>query len=198
MNFIESLQDKIKLYNELIPKKFSSNPPIKNEEITSFENNYEVIIPKDYKEFLLNIGNGEFELNNDYFLELTASTWGNISKPFNPNIENENFNGLLQIVELNHSGGIIFLVVNGSEYGNIWYSDSNSDIDIQPFLDKENKVMNFDGLINYYFDSEMRYYIKAQERAKSNALVLKKKNQAVKKNNSEEKSLMKLLLKIFK
>ncbi|SEQ87041.1 SMI1/KNR4 family protein [Epilithonimonas lactis] len=201
MTFIESLKNKIKLYKELIPfGKFNPNPPIEFEALKSFENRYGIVIPDDYKEFILKIGNGEFELNNDYFLELTASTWGDVSKPFNPEIESEIYNGLLEVVELSHAGGMIFLVANGDDYGHIWYRDNNresDDFSIQPFLDKNQNKLNFGALINLYFDSEMEYYLRAMENAKKTAQQLIVRNDVNEKNKFEEKSFMFKLLRLF-
>mgnify|MGYP003606438082 CR=1 FL=1 len=203
MTFIESLENKIKLYRELIPfGKFNPSPPIESEALRDFENKYGIIIPEDYKEFISKIGNGEFELSNGYFLELTASTWGDISKPFNPEIESEIYNGLLEIVELDHAGGTIFLVTNGDEYGNIWFRDNNrvdsSTLAIKPFLSKNQKKINFDILINLYFDSEMKYYLRARENAKITDSKMQKGSAIETDNKFEKKSFLFKLFEFFK
>ena|SRR6218665_1294532 len=203
MTFIESLKNKIELYKELIPfGKFNPSPPIEFEVLKNFENRYGIVIPDDYKEFILKIGNGEFELNNDYFIELTASTWGDVSKPFNPENKNEIYNGLLEIIELNHVGGMIFLVTNGDEYGNVWFRDNNrihnSDLSIQPFLDKNQQKMNFETLINLYFDSEMKYYLRTKENVKKTSLQIQKRNEIIENIKLEKKSFLFKLLGLFK
>ena len=143
--------------------KYKLNQVLSEEEIAEFEETYSVSLPKDYRLYLQYIGNGGAgpyygieKLLDSLFEDLDykkpndkvnpsrpfphTSLWNLDSSDFSSHEEyertyfaKEHSNGILRLC--NYGCGVsINLVVNGSEYGNMWADDRGSDNGIIPWV----------------------------------------------------------------
>jgi hypothetical protein len=116
--------------------QFKLAPVLTETDIKAFEAKHGIVLPADYREFVQRVGDGGagpgYGLNS-----LEGSSYsGNLSKPFpltrssdlyseqeliELGFEDE-LNGVLQLCHYG-CGMYSYLVVNGSEYGTVWYDN---------------------------------------------------------------------------
>ncbi|HLP91298.1 MAG TPA: SMI1/KNR4 family protein [Nostocaceae cyanobacterium] len=135
---------------------YQSNPCLKDAEIQAFERKYNIDLPRDYRQFLLEVGNGgagpgyglykilgtgsdnevaatpyqnNFDILSRPFSFTTA--WNNLELPVNEYLDNKLLQGALTIA--NYGCGIYaLLVITGDQKGQIWIDDRTNDSGIYP------------------------------------------------------------------
>ncbi|GHO89406.1 SMI1/KNR4 family protein [Dictyobacter formicarum] len=137
---------------------YELHPPLTPDEVSAFEQQHAIILPEDYRNFLLSIGNGgagpyyglfpihmyNWELENvqDNFLALPfphQKAWQPDSDVIDTEAVDENhtyfgnywIQGAMRICHFG-CGVYLLLVVTGPERGNIWFDDRASDNGIYP------------------------------------------------------------------
>jgi protein involved in ribonucleotide reduction len=143
--------------------KFILNSTVSEKEVRKFEEEFQIELPKDYVEFITEIGNGgagpgnglfpldkcncELENPNRDFLKTPfphTKEW-NMENPFEP--DNEEYHAFNEsyyagkfvsgAIRISHYGcGIMYmLVVSGQEKGHIWVDDRCSEYGIYPAVE---------------------------------------------------------------
>jgi hypothetical protein len=111
--------------------RYLLNPPLAEEELATFELSNRIQLPKDYRDFLSQVGNGG--AGPFYGLESLGTLGRDLSRPFPfvtaaDSLSNEELNRPQNsyefpgVLEICHQGCCIYsyLVVNGPTYGTLW------------------------------------------------------------------------------
>ena len=176
------LDKKYKIFGSF-SHKYKINPKLSEEEILKFESENKITLPAEYREYLKTIGNGgagpfyglfplgesdggevEFSKEFVYTRENSLNLYELLeSDEFDveddeaydakwDEIYDKAFRGFLFIA---HEGCGMYsiLVVNGEEYGNMWYCDFANDAGLFPYTSpKTNGPMKFDEWLEIWLD----------------------------------------------
>src|SRR5262245_7491899 len=122
-------------------KRFVLNPPVKEKAVIEFEQQYRISLPIEYRDFLLRVANGGHQSYRPFFRLNDGGEFARIlpllDQPFphttgwneyNAKDYSDNFHiqGALPFFH-EGCGYYYFLVVTGSERGNIWMDARVSD-----------------------------------------------------------------------
>lgn len=161
--------------------KYQFNDVVSANEIALFENKHGVKLPVEYKEFLLNLGNGgvgpyyglyplekyrdhyndhlweDEDLARDYLNVPFKRTERWIPEPIVDEPE-QDFEGLYGTISICHEGcGYLFtIIVNGEGYGDIWFDAMVSRQGIMPLINNEsNRRYSFFEWYESWLDKEI-------------------------------------------
>ncbi|WP_299123235.1 SMI1/KNR4 family protein [uncultured Tenacibaculum sp.] len=177
---IERIKEKLSLLKKLDKNykvfgsenhKYKLNKRKTEQELIAYEKEYSITLPKEYRSFLKNIGNGgagpyygleplengrfsdlEYKRKDDLidlaqpFLHTTPWNFIEITAENEEEyFENKWINGLLRISNFG-CGVSINLVVNGAEHGNLWVDDRCNDQGIFPetYSDNNERIQFLD------------------------------------------------------
>lgn len=206
-------------YNRLIdlnPKgKYGYlNEKLTEEEVSKFEREHNIKLPFDYRLFITSMFNGcvgppdimPIEEWDSYYGMNDPDFENKLSEPFlltrkhdydikkKENEYIEYLNGTIRISDCK-CGCYLFLVVNGSEYGNIWVDNRASSDEIYPLTNNNKTRVTFEMWINNELDEEIKYFeskVSKVEKLETNENEIKPKDEA-KKLNWLEKLLYRLI-----
>lgn len=195
------------------------NDPLTESEVLEFEKKHNIKLPEDYRTFITNIFNGGFgpeqimplDFWDSYHNVIYSSMGNNLNEPFPltsewkvdfENIEKSDdydeydtyvtlINGTIRICHIG-CGAFIFLVVNGTEYGNLWI-DNRTNGQICPLY--PNKRINFGKWYFGWLDSHIAHLKKQKaflDKQKLEQEIKNKINDSKKKSNWLERLLAKL------
>lgn len=151
---VSEIVSKVKFLKEELNYECTFNKVAQPEEIELFQKKYDLLLPADYKDFLLEVGNGgSFGLRPlDFHHYLTETNdvcltkEFPLSKPYQGEVEavaldDSIYDGQL-IIEADGCGNYTFLVVNGSEFGHVWWNEIPSNDELIPFtgFDWDNRI----------------------------------------------------------
>lgn len=152
--------------------KYKLNEPISFEKVVEFETEHQVKLPKDYVEFITQIGNGgagpyygiepfenglfedldfkkgrtdpskPFPLTERWNLDLYDKNGENIDSMELNYFHSKQINGTIKVSNFG-CGVSLLLVVNGEDYGNIWMDDRGNEGGIYPTYQFSNQKKVF-------------------------------------------------------
>ena len=191
------------------------NEKLTEEEVLKFEREHNIKLPFDYRLFITTMFDGcvgppdimPIEEWDSYYGMTDPDFVNKLSEPFlltrkqDYDIKKkesefmEYLNGTIRLSDCK-CGCFLFLVVNGSEYGNIWVDNRASNDEIYPLTYKYKTRVTFDTWINNELDKKIKYYeseASEAEKLKTNENVIKPKVETTKKLNWLEKLLDRLI-----
>jgi len=148
--------------------KYSQNSPLTPKQIKEYEIAHNIILPNEYKEFLLYIADGKIgpfyglyslEFNDDTTLEISKEfpftkkdpfvlidAYEDISEDLESDEEyDEYYEKIFSPARCGHiilategCGMYSVLIVNGKEYGNVWFKDLANDAGMFPLINPIN------------------------------------------------------------
>ena len=166
--------------------EYGFNPTLSETQIKEFEKNHSIKIPEEYRLYLENIGDGKAgPFYGIYELNYNDGNSSDLSKPFPctqkepfkmmdaydtipENLSDDEYNEFLNNIYGQATNGLIFLategcgmysvlVVNGEEYGNVWYYDLANDAGIFPLVNpKTKKPMRFFEWLEIWLDCQIK------------------------------------------
>ena len=172
---------------------YKTNPPLSKKEIEDFEFQNGIQLPEEYKYYLGTIGNGGVgPFYGLYALENNDGNHPDLRKSFSYNrkmplvmaefydqipsdISEEEHERLLEEVYAKADSGIIFLategcgmysvlVVNGEEYGNVWYYDLANDAGLYPLINPVTGTsLNFKEWYELWLNCSLEYFSKGKK-----------------------------------
>lgn len=161
-NDMKILKEKFEVLINYNPTKWKLDPPLTEKQVIGFEKTYDILLPEDYRQFLLEVGQPNFLMTLDKAI-FASYHWYNdslpqdlLKRPFlhtkhwrEPQLE---LDCLQQVeVEKNAYGGWLaianagctvhdILIITGIERGNIWSEDLGGGSGFMPYVEFEGKV----------------------------------------------------------
>ncbi|HLO51681.1 MAG TPA: SMI1/KNR4 family protein [Kamptonema sp.] len=115
--------------------RYQLNPCLKEDEVQAFECQNNVILPDDYRQFLLELGNGGVGPGFGMLKLLSKNHYYCLDKPFPYEFPEDmilangelNFNGTFPLAEYG-CGMVALLVITGKQRGKLWFATGEDGI----------------------------------------------------------------------
>ena len=183
--------------------EYIQNSPLTSEQINEYERTHNIILPHEYKEFLLDIADGDVGpfyglypllFNDDLVLKLDKEFPFTLEDPFilshvydsipddlSDEEEEEYYDKIYSLADCGHillategCGMYSALIVNGREYGNIWFKDLANDAGMFPLTNpKDSKPLGFYDWYELWLDKSIESLVNNSEGLSSYADFIK-------------------------